>query len=220
MSRAASAVIAVVLLGLAACGGDSDEPSEGTASVVGVTADSLFPSESLTDVVTYADQVAVFTVVSEKDGTPEGESEPYIPRVVTVHIDSNIWTTPNLRSTTPEIADGTGVEFVTWGSQTGGDTERKLTAYGEPRLEVGSTYVAALFTSRSELGKYPGTVALLADKQTIALGNDGGSLLTRLGIESVEDLASQLRDAQPDPRAASLTSLDPADRVLAIQSAA
>jgi hypothetical protein len=170
--------------------------------------------------VTYADQVAVFTVLSERDGTPEGDSEPYIPRFVTVHIDSNIWTTPNLRDEAPEIPVGTEVEFVTWGSQTGGDTVRKLRAYGEPRLDVGSTYVAALFTSRSELGTYPGTVGLLADEHTIAPSPDSGSLLSRLGTASVEDLASQLREAVPDPRAATLTSLDPADRVLTIQSGA
>lgn len=190
-------------------------------------AEPAFPMSGVADVVTYADQVAVFSVVSERHGEPEGEAEPYIPRYVRIRIERNLWT--GERGTGPNgdqyvMAVGDTVEMLTWGSVEGGEPRsvRELTAFGEPRLEVGQTYVAGLFLSQGERGTYPGTVAL-ADGDFAASSSEN---LLFDGDEERSSLASiehRLASASPDPKRTQTDlsdgeffALDPFDRMLSI----
>jgi hypothetical protein len=131
--------------------------------------DFALPTETLSDWVSYADQVSVVTVAAEHPMAPHplqpGEpprSRAWIGRTVDVRVDSTVW-----RRDGAEPAPGS-VTFVTdgWSVDDNGQADRP-TAFGEgPRLEVDRTYVMGL-VKRSETGWEP------FPRSTLPVGADG-----------------------------------------------
>lgn len=199
-----------------------------------VAGDSAFPSETISDVITYADQVSEFIVVSERDGKPEGGQEPYIPRYVTIRIVANLWEGPRINGRSDLLGStvDSEVEILTWGSVTGGDINepRAITAQGEPRLEVGESYVGALFVTNSdpenfERTLYPRTVALVGSNGKVS-GGQANILVSGSLDTAMDDIRALLASAKLDPVAEALAmsdsqfvDLDPIYRIDRIDSA-
>jgi hypothetical protein len=188
------------------------------------TAEAAFPMETATDFVTYADQLSLFTVVSERNPERTADDSGIIPRYVTLRAVKNLWLGP--RSDRGVIVkEGDQVEIVTWGSV--GTTEdgaiRMLTGFGEPMLEVGGEYLGGLVMSSGAFGTYPGSVAR-SNGDYVSPG-DGWMFApaapsAQVAISAVVD---ELDQTSPDSRIGDTAlsedeffSLDPWDRVLAI----
>lgn len=243
--RLAFLVIPGLSIGLVACGEAAEQSTPSTATeppveaattlpspdlsgeivFVPSTAEAAFPMETATDFVTYADQLSLFTVVSERN--PErttDDSQGIIPRYVTLRVAKNLWLGP--RSDRGVIVkEGDQIEIVTWGSV--GTTEdgaiRMLTGFGEPMLEVGEEYLGGLVMSSGAFGTYPGSVAR-SDGEYV-FPSDGWMFApaapsAQVAISAVVD---ELDKTSPDSRIGDTAlseegffSLDPWDRVLAI----
>ena len=151
---------------LTGCLGVSDQRAAcGTDAAI----DFALPTETLSDWVSYGDQVSVVTVAAEHPMAPDplqpGEpprSRAWIGRTVDVRVDSTVW-----RRDGAEPAPGS-VTFVAdgWSVDDNGRADRPM-VFGEgPRLEVGRTYVMGL-VKRSETGWEP------FPRSTLPLGTDG-----------------------------------------------
>ena len=137
MSRSliAAAIVAIAAL-LSGCSG---EQSHDVAPPM--EADDLFPSTTLSDWVTYATQISVVHVTSERrlrgSAGAETEAPDYIGRSVHIVVDRNLW-----------LAHGTAprTEFdlvvAGWKSQDG--HEIKTAVLDSPRIEPGDVLVIPL----------------------------------------------------------------------------
>lgn len=115
------------------------------SSTVVAAADSLIPASSLSDWVSYSDAVATIYVTAEQQGDAvkdAGGSYP-IPRTVSAKVEAVLWSTPFERR--PKLVDGTEISFGTAGWWVNDAGTHQLAVDGDDRLEVGSTYLVALF---------------------------------------------------------------------------
>ena len=104
--------------------------------------DGFLPGETLTDWVSYANQVSEVTVTSEQEMPPPKDvldrQRGYIARRVTLRIDNNIWVNPNSVTAQGEIS------FFASGWLLKGDKRYRFALVNSPRLEVGGHYILPL----------------------------------------------------------------------------
>lgn len=173
-----------------------------------------FPSETLSDWVSYGDHVAIVTVVDEK-ALPEDEMDSgsgIVPREVTLRIEEAIWS----REGAPPVDDE--VRVVTWGWIVEDGERQPVAARGGPRLELQSRYVTPLVRApRDGVDWTP-----LSDSATLPLDGDRISTTKIVGSPSpialdldgatTEELATAVAQAAPDPVAAKHFDLPPDER--------
>ena len=149
----------------------SNDRGESAAAACGTDAavDFFVPTETLSDWVSYGDQMSVVTVIAEHPIAPNplqpGEpprSRGWIGRTIDVRVDATVWHRDGAQP-----APGS-VTFVTdgWGVDGKGQADRPMTFGEGPRLEVGRTYVMGL-VQRSETGWGP------FPRSTLPVGADG-----------------------------------------------
>jgi hypothetical protein len=186
-----------------------------SSSVVALDGGSArFPSATLTDWVSYGDQVSIVSVAAEEE-LGRG-SDGYLGRVVTLRIEKTIWQRRGAPS-----ADGT-VRVVTWGWAIDDGERRPVAAWGGPRLEVGARYVTPLVRAPRDGVAW----TALADDSTLPLDGDVVTTAGVLGVpsllakdlrgKSVEELATMLARTPPDPIAAKYFDVPPDERVQAV----
>jgi hypothetical protein len=116
--------------------------SPGTTTVHGL---EPYPNSTATDWVTYADHVVVATVTAERemplDDHEKETGEGSVDREVTLHADEIIWSADDPVHAAPE-GEFTMPGFG-WTLADGEKTE--MVAEGAPRLEVGHSYIFALY---------------------------------------------------------------------------
>jgi hypothetical protein len=176
----------------------------------------------LTDWVSYADQVSVFTVVSEED-LPES-SDPnvnggYFGRAVTLRIEKTIWRRDGAPS-----ADET-IRVITWGWSENDSGERRPTvASGGPRLEVGARYVAPLVRAPRDGADWtPLSHGATLPLEGNAITTEGvygnpSQIARRMRGQAVDKLAAVLARTTPDPLAVKYRHLPPEQRWHAVYS--
>lgn len=189
--------------------------------VVGEGSDR-FLDETLTDWVSYADQLSVFTVLAEDEEEPPAEvlagGEGYISRTVTLRIEKTLWK----RAAAPS-ADGT-VRVITDGWVLENGERHPFAIWGGPRLEVGNTYLAPLVRAPRDGAEWtPLSAASTLPLQGNAVTGEGivgiPSLIAKaLNGKSPTGLAVTLERTAPDPVAAKYFDLDPDARVRAVLS--
>jgi hypothetical protein len=188
-------------------------------SVVAIDGGSeRFPSESLTDWVSYGDQVSIVSVVGERALPAEAieAGESYIPRAVTLRVEDTIWR----REDAPRTGDAVQVITFGWSLQDG--ERRPVTAWGGPRLELGSRYVAPLVRAPRDGAEW----TPLSLGATLPLEGD---VITTSGIfglpspvaksmsgKTAAALADALARTAPDPSAAKHFDLPPDERWRAV----
>ncbi len=187
-------VVLAAVLAVAACGGDDvarpdvtcDSPSESSG-------DELFVAGSIGDVALYADQVAVLEVTGERRGDP---GPAYVPRFVTLRIVEDIWRGAG-HDRRAEVLPAGGAELVTAGFVLDDGDEQPAIWGGEPRLEVGGRYLAAVFAPNGELQLYPGSAAeIAADGQVESecRGTLIDELIDRVGSADLDAVSAALAD--------------------------
>lgn len=208
------AVIAAV-----ACG---DSTSSGP-SVAGGNASWKFPHSTLTDWVSYADQVSVLTVLEEEEIPPPPEvierGEGYIGRRITVRVEETVWA----RSGAPSVVGEFQTRVLGW---TMHDSERRPTVLGGayPRLEVGDRYLSPLVMSDGEWVTLSSEVVLPLAGDVVASfdvmqGTRALPLVEEMIGKTVDEVASLVAETSPDPLAVQYAELEPVERVEAVQQA-
>lgn len=218
----AAAWVPAVLL--ASCG-TSEDRSETSDEVVllGIGEDRL-PNESAADVVTFADHVAIVTVIDDEELPVAKEDldrgEGLVQRSVHMSVDKVLWSTKSARPAPDEI------DWRVLGWNFEGDVVNRtaMAAEDSPRFDVGHTYVVALdweqpncskggrwttlggsFNAPYEdetigVGEFEGQAVAKADLADVRPPGDG--LRSSLWGGSADDLVKALRRARPDPELA------------------
>lgn len=131
--------------------GQPDEGSQLAATPVTVQsagALEMHASSTARDWVKSADLVAVVKVTAESRGVAssadDGTGDQFVERSVTLEVVHQIWA----RAGAPRLTDGDTVDVDApgWVALADGSTSR-MAFEGQPRLEVGHTYVVALMAS-------------------------------------------------------------------------
>lgn len=202
----ATLLVAAIVAG---CVGDDDHPAPVAASM-----EEKFPSESLSDWVSYAQQVSVLTVLSEAQVPPPDEvwqrKEGYIGRIVTVRIDHDLWVAPGA---TPVHGEQ---QMLDWGWLLKGE---RLTPFSKAMLQPGEQYVVPLASSRGKLGSISVSAIRISGASVAADVVSDQAWIRELGGQSLRQLEASLRAAVPDPVAVRFAHMDPADRVEAVRAA-
>lgn len=208
--------LVIVIFLVSACASSPPPPVVGEGS-------DRFPSETLTEWVSFADQISVVSVLSERDISPPADvlqrGEGYIGRIIAVDVEKTLWR----RSEAPAV-DAT-FSTITEGWVLEGGTRHPFALAGGPRLEVGGRYLMPLVRAPRDGVEW----SALSAGATIPL--DGGTLATTkvfgkpstiaeaLKGQSLDDLALRLASTSPDPVAKAYWDLAPDARVRAVLNA-
>ncbi len=216
--------LAFVVLFILACsngftGTDQDATGEIPDIIVGA-ANNKIPANSITDWVSYTDQVSVVTVVSEKripaNSNDLARGEGLVGREVQLKIESNLWNRPNA----PKI-NGTFNTRV-WGWVLNKGREIPFTAEGNTRVEVGQSYVAPLVLLSTSFGQEwvlitnGGSTIPVEDRKLVASNphhHEVESFVDELQGITVDELAILLAGTAPNPIASQYMDVDPVERV-------
>lgn len=182
--------------------------------------DFAFPTDTLTDWLSYADQVSVVSVVSEKEipAAPEvlkrGRGE--IQRVVALHIDESIWQGGGF------IPRGGDLQLSAGGWWQKGSSRVPVSGVCTPRLEVGGRYVMPLAGHRHGWGPLTSGSVLAAGEDAIATADvkaSGHNPVARsLAGKTVAEIKMILAETPLDPIAEKYRDLPVEERWRAIQA--
>lgn len=185
--------------------------------------EAIFPSETLTDWVSYGLQVSEVTVLTEeRAGGDPTDADPYVARLVQINVDKNLWV--NSDGFSPVA--GT-IEFFASGWVKQGDHEALFALLNSPRLEVGGHYIMPLTLMPPEVPSMwgpLGTSAVLgvpgdqvAEEDVQQRGNLGAA--TAFSGRPESELASALANTPMDPRVVPFRTLSPYERLQAANQA-
>jgi hypothetical protein len=201
---------------LIGCGG-----SRSTSQVVVGEGSGRFPDHTLSDWVSYADQLSVVLVTAQEalpaDNGTLARGEGYIGRIVTLKINRTLWT----RESTGPSAKG-NIRIVTYGWVLQDGMRYQFAGLGGPRLEVGRRYVLPLvraprdgvaWTALSVASTIPLEGALMTTERIIG---QPSRIASSLEGRAPAALARLLARTPPDPIAARFWRLSPDARVHAV----
>lgn len=211
--------------GVAACGGDHEgtPPTTCRAADGGVLvghgpADDYFlPDQTLSDWVSYSDQIAVVSVVGEvaraPEGTPGGGEMRYIPRDVTLRVEQTLWPQGDVAASRADVT------FTWWGwsARTAQAPMVPVLHCYVPRLSPGGRYVAALSRfAGGVVAPLTGGAILAAPGDPIAakdIATHGyGEVAHALSTSTLEEMSQIFGSTPLDPFAAKHLDLPPVER--------
>jgi hypothetical protein len=173
--------------------------------------DPAWPMTTLTDLVSYSDQLSVVTVASEKALSPLVESDEnggMVGRSVDLVIDRTLWR----RDGAPTVSGRVSTIVDPW--MVDGDDARPWYISGGARLEVGDRYLVPLtqvkdeegvgWTTNGEDAVYPlnGSTIVCGKVREEEFANEDVSGWT------VDDFAARFAATDPDPLAVKYGRLD------------
>lgn len=214
-AAAAALVSCAFVLG---CGGSHESSGAGGG---GAGADR-FPGQSMRDWVSYADHVAIYSVVAERE-IPASPSDlenggGLQGRIVTLRVERTLWSAPGA----PDLPAEIEMRALGWVLQDGGRVP--MTTDDAPRVAVGERYLAPLVQVEAGTGApewWPLTVGSqlpLNDSRVTPPGQRAWSSPMReaLSGRSVDEIAGLVRAQSPDPIAEKYRSLRPTERIRAV----
>jgi hypothetical protein len=223
-SIAVVGVVAVsITLGARSSHGDASHPQ--TPRLIIAQSDQLLPSESLADWSSFADHLAVVTVTSERKLAPSADevaaNEGYIPRVMTLRIDSVLWSRPQAPAKAPAAFD---IDLDGWSFH--GTALTPLRLEGEPMMTVGKQYVMPIvYLQPSKNVQLAGWSPLAPDsiipyeagvlgRGDVVPGNPtaAGTPRGQFDGKSAGDLSAVLGRTAPYPAVAGAMNLPPDER--------
>ena len=194
-------VLTIAAGALAVAGCTAENPAD--ELVVGSAA-ARFPSQGIADWVSYADHVAYFTVLDERE-LPWGEHEQtygegMVGREVTLQFELILWS----RDGAPELARELIVSTFGWALK---ENERTpFTVQGSPRLEVGDRYLTPWVHTSADGWLPQADTAILqvdgslrAQRHTLNRDSPHDEAINTFVGKSPEEILDILEVTLPDP---------------------
>jgi hypothetical protein len=192
------------------------------AIVIGQASDRL-PSETLTDWVSYSDQVVIAEVESERELSPPAAAvqrgEGLIGRRISARVTTTLWS----RTAAPDLPPA--VDLLVWGWVLQDGKRLPFTSGGAPRPSVGQSYVFPL----AQLASGEWVVLAHSAVLPVAAGAVRKPEPAEVGVvaplarkyagRGVEDLSRDLAASKPDSVAAHYFDRDPEARWAAVVQA-
>lgn len=183
--------------------------------------DKPFPSETASDVVSYADHVALVTAVSEGEapsesapphGTfPPGETAAW--RHLTFRVDGTLWSRADAPAAPKQLT-------ALWhGWLVKGDSRRLYAAHGAPVIFMGAQYVMPIAYTGSAFTAIQPFATFPFRKGALAKETSDTPLARLLDHASRDEVADVFANAVPDPLAAQYRHLLPRARLAAVLAA-
>lgn len=198
--------------------GGSDARDRSSSIAIGDSA-ARFPHKTLSDVVSYADQLSVVTVTNEVALPPPPDNTGgYIARQVTLSIDRTLWNRPEAPAAVGSIP------VITWGwlleDDTNPDSQRiPFGARHAPRLGVGGRYLTPLAQVDGEWTPLGGEAILTLDGDVVTSDVVAGSpsgLAGSLKGRRVDEVGELVGRTSPHPLAVKYKYLEPDARSEAV----
>jgi hypothetical protein len=175
-----------------------------------------FPSDTASDVVSYADHVALVTAVSQVEATPTAspspgtQGEPAIPRRITFRIDRTLWSRADAPAAPTQLTalwrgwlvrDGKRVPFV---------------IHGMPWVIVGAQYVMPIAQDHGTFAPIQPFAVFRVTDGVVDLEDQDTPLARDLADLSPTALTDVFAKALPDPLAVRFRNLSPRARLAAV----
>lgn len=182
--------VTAMLVAVLAVAGCTDDDSQ---QALCASTDYILPSSTLQDLVTYADEVAVVTILETG-------------REVTLRVDEVVWSSPRGREVPDEVT------FIWYGT----DEDEPVAACDQPALERGRRYLLGLVEFvADDWGPMGGPFVLTVDDDGTVEGVVDDGPLSDLDGRSAAEVGAALDDVAPDPEVPTDPDLPAADRFLA-----
>lgn len=180
--------------------------------------DAPFPSDSASDVVSFADHVVLVTAVAEKEVTPtatpaaSGTGGTTVARDVTFRIDRALWSHPKARAAP--------ARFTTrwWGWLVEGGKRTPIAVAGTPWVFVGGQYVVPIAYDAMSFSVLQPFAVFRYDRGTVTLEEQDTALARQLDKRTAPDVAAIFAVARADPVAERYRNLSPRARLAAVLS--
>lgn len=208
------AAVAIVAAGDLLDGEPVSPPvGNGGLGAVAPNADFSVPVEDLEDVVSYADHLAVVSIVDERALAPPRGADPatdadYVARELTVDVERRLWRRAGARPVPDRI------DMVAFGWIERDGDRMPFVMRGSERLEVGRHYLMPLVYMNGEWGPYP-VSTLRLDGQRTATDVNGGPVpptVSELAGRPLDEVVQTVGATEPDPLALRYSHLPPAKR--------
>lgn len=179
-----------------------------------------FPSETPSDVASYADHVALVTAISETDAPPESTppgrfppDETAVYRQVTFRVDETLWTRANAPTAPKHFT------ALWWGWLINGDERMPFIVHGAPTVFIGAQYVMPIaYDGKAFTAIQPFAAFRFVDNTVLPEDQDTplAQALTRAPRRAITDVFA---NAVPDPLAVRYRHLLPHARLAAVIAA-
>jgi hypothetical protein len=175
-----------------------------------------FPYETASDVVSYADHVALVTAVSEAElptmASPEpvASGERTIARQVTFRVDETVWSRPDAPVAPAELT----AEW--WGWLMRGARRVPFVVHGTPWVFVGGQYLMPIAYDGDAFTPIQPFAVFRFDRAAVALEDQDTALARQLAQTSRGEAADIFANAVPDPLAVRYRHLLPRARLAAV----
>lgn len=190
--------------GTPSVGGSAESSS--SSNVWHVEYSERFTAESLQDIVSFADAVAVVRLIGEREvGLPPDQAargEGSSAREVTLAVDQVLWQRPGAARTLPNTVTFNGLGYIYR------DNRRYETRFeGRTDFERGRRYVAALLDYNEHdgtpvgWGNYSLRTILPLEGDRVANEPDRGRVAAALAGRSLDEISALLSRTEPHPAA-------------------
>lgn len=216
----------VAVLFSAGCGGVDEQSGQGAprkvadepeAPMIVGEGQTVVPSDTLEDWVSYGDALAVIVIAAERedprDAVTEKTGEGMVTRTLTIDVEEIGWQREGT-----SIPEEFTVGALGWGLKDG--TLVPMKSSESPRLEVGGRYLVMLATLLGTLTPVPGAIAVVRDEKVVVPPEARTTAWSRqLDGATLPDAAATVARTEPDALAAQHFDLEPEDRYQAVLAA-
>jgi hypothetical protein len=215
--RTTSALIALTAaLTVTACGGGQATP--GTVTVSG---SGHFPADGLVDWKSYADHVATYRVVADREiaassAAERARGEYLIAREVTVEVERRLWSARGA----PKLPKRFTMEALGWSVSHG--ARRAILFEDAPRVAVGERYLVPLVREDGRWAAMTLSSQLRLDGDRVTAPGAGasrGPVPSQLSGRTVAQVRAAVAAQKADPVALRFRDLRPERRVRAVVKA-
>lgn len=178
--------------------------------------DAPFPSHTASDVVSYADHVALVTAVSQVEATPTAspssgtQAEPAIPRRITFRVDRTLWSRVDAPAAPRQLT------ALWWGWLVRDGKRVPFVISGMPWVIVGAQYVMPIAPDPRALAPIQPYAVFRITDGVVDLEDQDTPLARALADLSPTALTDVFAKASPDPLAVRFRDLSPRARLAAV----
>jgi hypothetical protein len=175
-----------------------------------------FPSDTASDVVSFADHVLLVTAVAEKAVTPtttptaSNTGGTTVARNVTFRVDRTLWSHRAARPASPQFT------ARWWGWLVEGRKRTPVAASGTPWVFVGGQYVVPIAYDRTSFAILQPFAVFRYSRNAVMLEEQATPLAHELDNAAADRIAATFASAVPDPVAERYRDLTPRARLTAV----
>lgn len=180
------------------------------------TTDAPFPSDTASDVVSYADHVALVTAIADNDALPTATptsspgGDEVIMRTITFRVERTLWSRPDAPTAPKQLT------ALWWGWLLRDGKRTPFIVHGAPAVFLGAQYVMPIAYDGTTFSAIQPFAVFRVGRDAIALEEQDTPLAQVLNGLTSAGVAAAFADARPDPLAARFGHLLPRQRLAAV----